>query len=267
MADQIAQHFQRKWNIANQDEDPHRYLHLLVAYLSRCPKIKLDNWEEEDGWIVVEKDMEEEDERKEEGEQLQLHELEDCNEKSEDTEKGHYENDTSSTGAYKCLICDSSFADRKGLTGHYQRHIEQNIFDEPLQCPACRRKGTISAVEEGYLPWLNHLERFHGKDYVPYLPRDQGFTPKYPCPFSDCGKHANERSFSSTGLTAHLSRCHVDAQNAGHFENAVQCHRCISDETECSSVPLIRSIVEWRLHFDAFHRDDQGTVYQCLLCL
>jgi hypothetical protein len=31
-----------------QDEDLGRYIHLLVAYLNRCPKVKLDVWEEEE---------------------------------------------------------------------------------------------------------------------------------------------------------------------------------------------------------------------------
>jgi hypothetical protein len=44
-----------------QDEDLGRYIHLLVAYLNRCPKVKLDVWEEE------EEEEEEEGEEEEDG--------------------------------------------------------------------------------------------------------------------------------------------------------------------------------------------------------
>lgn len=46
LAEQLSQHFKRKWNCLNED-DPGRYILLHVAYLKNTPKTPLEVWEEE----------------------------------------------------------------------------------------------------------------------------------------------------------------------------------------------------------------------------
>lgn len=69
--------------------------------------------------------------------------------------------------SFRCAICDLDFSSRITLTGHYEKHVKAKLF-EPFQCPECRRK-KVDALVEGYLAWLNHLQRIHGKRYTPYF--------------------------------------------------------------------------------------------------
>lgn len=47
MADQALKHTLRTWDELNADENPGRYIDLLVPYLNRRSKLDLDIWEEE----------------------------------------------------------------------------------------------------------------------------------------------------------------------------------------------------------------------------
>jgi hypothetical protein len=186
MANQVLQHIIRKWNTSNDDENPGRYIHLLVAYLNRCSKVKLDVWEEEDEG----KEEKEEDEVVNDGE-----DDDDGDRKGEDDDRDRKNGSCDGTeekdeADFRCVICDVDFSSRITLTGHYNKHKRDKVFEAPFQCPECRRNKVNTLIEKGFVSWLNHLERFHGKRYTPYFQQ----TLKYP----DTHGSPRERSIEET---------------------------------------------------------------------
>ena len=177
MANQIVQHFLRKWNTSNEDRDLGRYVHLLVAYLNQNTKAKLDVWEGE-GEGEEEKD-EEEDELNDE--------KSGWDENENGKGKKHEGTDVPDDRGFICVICVLHFTSRSTLTGHYEKYRQGDFFEQPLQCPECRRNKKSASVGKGYLTWLNHLERFHGQSYTPYFRQTEKYPEKYPCPFLNCG--------------------------------------------------------------------------------
>jgi hypothetical protein len=254
LADQIHRHFLRKWNASGEDDDPGRFVRLLVAYLSGDTKAQLDEWEE---------DGEEELDEKKAGQAYRGDgklAAEEC------------EGDVVDHHSFVCVICNLSYSSRKTLTSHYERHIKMGMFNQPLSCPECRRHGERVSVE-GFMAWLNHLERFHGKLYTPYFPQGRSYLDKYPCPFSYCGTHKKGKKLDFRGLAHHLGHCHADdlhpddlGGDKDRFKDAVRCFRCASQNAGEAEPPFIAGLWDWRRHFDQEHRSDLHRVYQCFLC-
>ena len=252
MADRISQYYIRNWNGSNVDEDPRRYIHLLRAYQCGFHEANLDIWEDEKLYDEAE-------------------EIPESNSKSDNTnyECGNEENSKMNVDddRVSCILCcNLKFASRKSLTSHYNSHQKQNVFEKEVQCPECQRKGSHqSRVEKGYLAWLNHLERFHGKNCTPYFQQDLVYPKKYPCPSLECDTIWRDIRFNPRGLSIHFTRGH---RNKGvpdkkeQFLNPIKCRLC-EPETET----LIHNIREWRCHFDLTHDKEPGpATYQCLLC-
>jgi hypothetical protein len=231
MANQVLQHIIRKWNTSNDDENPGRYIHLLVAYLNQCSKVKLDVCEEEDEG----KEEKEEDEVVNDDEDDDEDD-DDRDRKGEDDDRDRKNGSCDGTeekdeADFRCVICDVDFISRITLTGHYNKHKRDKVFEVPFQCPECRRNKVNTSIEKGFVPWLNHLERFHGKRYTPYFQQTLKYPEIYPCPLPTCGTKSKGKRFNSRGLTAHFSHGHVeelDANMKDKLRVAILCHRCIS---------------------------------------
>jgi hypothetical protein len=270
-ADQIFQHFVRKWNISQDDEDLGRYIDLLVAYSKGCSKAELDLWEDEyESWEANNEDDEDEDEEDDE----------------DDSDHEHSENNDGENTAvekieenWKCVICDLNFSSRKTLTSHFERHKKAQYFNikKPRRCPACRKDKTKKKndclVESGLLAWLNHLERFHGPYSLPYTPSDLKDPARYPCPFSVCTSKGKDKLFNARGLNVHITKAHkaeLDEKMKDRFKTQVRCHQCCSCKRCISQgvghTVLVESVANWKSHFDIFHADEKRTVYQCFIC-
>ena len=90
-----SRYLERTLNITDNTGNSARYIDLLVAYLRKRSRVKLDVCEQKDDGH-----MEDEEE-------------ENCDDDDED-----YDDES-----LECLICDSNCASRKTLTGHYRFHI------------------------------------------------------------------------------------------------------------------------------------------------
>lgn len=62
-----------------------------------------------------------------------------------------------------CLFCQTTFANRNGLTRHNRvQHYLKGTFNQPLHCPICP-DFMINSAEE----WSSHTARRHGLQYAP----------------------------------------------------------------------------------------------------
>ncbi|KAF2729051.1 hypothetical protein EJ04DRAFT_528146 [Polyplosphaeria fusca] len=123
-ADQIFQHFVRKWNISQDDEDPGRYIDLLIAYSRGCSKAELDLWEDEyESQEEYNEDNGDEDDDDEDydNDECDDHERIESNNSENTAYKEMEEN-------WKCVICDLNFSSRKTLTSHFGRHKRAQYF-------------------------------------------------------------------------------------------------------------------------------------------
>lgn len=73
---------------------------------------------------------------------------------------------------FECLLCNSRYVWRDGLTKHNaRRHCQEGQqLSRQLPCPECERKGMPLCVIESPVHWSNHTEQFHGKCYSPAPP-------------------------------------------------------------------------------------------------
>jgi hypothetical protein len=116
-ADQVFQHFVRKWNILQDDEDPGRYIDLLVAYSKGYSKAELDLWEDEyESWEANNEDEDEDDEDFEDEDDKH----DDDNEHSSESNDSKNTTDEVMEENWKCVICDLNFSSRKTLTSHFE---------------------------------------------------------------------------------------------------------------------------------------------------
>jgi hypothetical protein len=107
-AGQIVQHFDRKWNVSNDDGDQGRYIDLLVAYGKGCSKAELDLWEDE--YENTDEDGEDDDTDENgdcDGNEDNKNDMGTCEEKEEN---------------WECIICDLNFSSRKTLMSHFEKH-------------------------------------------------------------------------------------------------------------------------------------------------
>lgn len=269
-ADQIVQHFDRKWNVSNDDGDQGRYIDLLVAYGKGCSKAELDLWEDEY------ENAREYDEDDEDDEDDGTDENDDCdgNEDNENDTEASKEKEEN----WKCVICDLNFSNRKTLTSHFERHKRAQYFNvkKPRRCPACRKdkkKKEDCLVKSGLLAWFNHLERFHGPYSLPYAPSDLKDPARFPCPFPFCNSKRKDKLFNSRGLNVHLSKAHTTELNErmkDKFKTEIRCGQCCSCKRcvsqEVGHAVLVDSVAEWKRHFDMFHADEKRILYQCYIC-
>jgi hypothetical protein len=273
-ADQIFQHFVRKWNISKDDEDPGRYIDLLIAYSRGCSKAELDLWEDE---YEIQEEYNEGNEDEDDDDNDYDHDECDDHERIEgnDSENIAYKEMEEN---WKCVICDLNFSSRKTLTSHFQRHKRAQYFNikKPRRCPACRKDKTNKKnclVESGLLAWFNHLERFHGPYSLPYTPSDLKDPARYPCPFSVCTSKGKDKLFNARGLNVHITKAHkaeMDEKTKDRFKTKVRCHQCCSCK-RCNlqgvgHTALVESVAKWKTHFDIFHADEKRIVYQCFIC-
>lgn len=273
VAEQVFQHFVRKWNISNDDEDQGRYIDLLIAYGKGCLKAELDVWEDEYESL----EEYDEDDQAEEDDDDDTDECDDydCSEDNKTDSIADEEMEEN----WKCVICDLSFSSRKTLTSHFNRHKRAQYFNikNPRRCPACRKDKTKTRndclVESGLLAWFNHLERFHGPYSLPYTPSDLKDPARYPCPFPDCKSKGKDKLFNVRGLSVHITKAHKAQLDEGikdRFKTKVRCHQCCSckrcDSPGVGHTVLVESIARWKSHFDIFHADEKRIAYQCFIC-
>lgn len=66
-----------------------------------------------------------------------------------------------------CLLCQAPYSQGHGHSLHFNLRHRRNDFDEPFQCPTCRRHGAEGEEVvwiDGVDAWLRHTEEVHNVD-------------------------------------------------------------------------------------------------------
>ncbi|KAK4222940.1 hypothetical protein QBC38DRAFT_328036, partial [Podospora fimiseda] len=156
--------------------------------------------------------------------------------------------------AWTCLLCETSFVQRAGLTRHNQfQHYNRGTFDQPLPCPRCGPKYTLNGAEE----LCNHTERYHGAEFPPNLPRKelrvhvQPKSPKRPKTRSASCPICEHMFYPGNSMSRHMNQKH-DTQ----FNRPFNCPEC---ERQGLAKTIIIDRETWMRHMEERHGCDGQT--------